>query len=59
VLRDRERDLLAQKTGRQQEWAAAHPDLTSLAERVQQLSDEVSRLRGLLRQHGIDEGDAA
>jgi hypothetical protein len=54
ALRDRERQLLAAKTTRQQEWEAAHPDLASLAEQVQRLSDEVERLRGLLRQHGIE-----
>jgi ATP-dependent Clp protease ATP-binding subunit ClpA len=59
-LRDRERQLLADKSTRQQEWEAAHPDLASLAEQVQRLSGEVERLRGLLRQHGIDpEGKTA
>jgi ATP-dependent Clp protease ATP-binding subunit ClpA len=53
-LRDRERQLLAGRTTRQHEWEAAHPDLASLAEQVQRLSGEVERLRGLLRQHGID-----
>jgi len=33
-----------------------HPDLPSLAEKVRQLSEEVERLRGLLRQDGP--GDA-
>jgi ATP-dependent Clp protease ATP-binding subunit ClpC len=56
-LRDRENQLLAGKTARQQEWEAAHPDLASLAEQVQRLSDEVERLCGLLRQHGIDPED--
>jgi ATP-dependent Clp protease ATP-binding subunit ClpC len=36
---------------------AAHPDLASLAEEVQRLSGEVERLRGLLRQHGIEPED--
>lgn len=53
VLRDRERELLDQTAERLGKWAAAHPDLASLAERVQQLSDEVERLRAVLRQHGI------
>ncbi len=53
-LRDRESQLLAGKTARQQQWQAAHPDLASLAEQVQRLSGEVDRLRALLRQHGID-----
>jgi hypothetical protein len=33
-LRDRERQLLADKTARQQQWEAAHPDLASLAEQA-------------------------
>jgi ATP-dependent Clp protease ATP-binding subunit ClpA len=59
ALRDRERQLLADKAARQQEWAAAHPDLTSLAERVQQLGEEIGQLRGLLRQDGIEPDDGA
>jgi ATP-dependent Clp protease ATP-binding subunit ClpA len=38
---------------------AGQPDLPSLAERVRVLSDEVERLRGLLRQHGIQPRDGA
>jgi len=46
VLRDRERQLLNDKAARVQEWAAL-PFLT----------DEVERLRDLLRRHGIDPRD--
>ena len=53
-LRNRERQLLADKTARQQQWEVAHPDLASLAEQVQRLSGDMERLRALLRQHGID-----
>ena len=56
-LRDRENQLLADKTARQHQWQAAHPDLASLAEQVQRLSGEVERLQGLLRQHGIEPED--
>jgi ATP-dependent Clp protease ATP-binding subunit ClpA len=56
-LRDRERQLLADKTARQQQWEATHPDLASLAEQVQRLTGEVERLRDLLRQHGIQPED--
>jgi len=56
-LRDRETQLLADKTARQHQWEATHPDLASLAEQVQRLSGEVERLRGLLRQHGIEPED--
>jgi len=52
VLRDKEKQLLDEKRSSQQEWAATHLDLPSL-------SDEVERLRGLLRQHGIDPQDGA
>jgi Clp amino terminal domain, pathogenicity island component/UvrB/uvrC motif len=56
-LRDRGKQLLAEKAARQQDWAAAHPDLPSLAESFQRLSSEVERLRALLRQHGIEPED--
>ena len=56
-LRNREKELLASKAARQEQWAAGHPALPVLAERVQQLIDEIERLRGLLRQHGIDPQD--
>jgi ATP-dependent Clp protease ATP-binding subunit ClpC len=59
VLRDRERQLLADKTSRQKDWAAAHPDLESLAEGLHMLSDEVGRLRGLLTQQAGKPRDGA
>jgi ATP-dependent Clp protease ATP-binding subunit ClpC len=57
-LQDREKELLAEQASRDKQWAAEHPDLPSLAEKVRQLSEEVERLRELLRQHGSqsDEG---
>jgi ATP-dependent Clp protease ATP-binding subunit ClpA len=59
ALRDRERQLRADKAARQAEWAAAHPDLLSLAEGLHRLSDEVSRLRQLLGELGIEPRDGA
>jgi ATP-dependent Clp protease ATP-binding subunit ClpC len=60
ALRDRERQLLAEKASRQQEWATAQLDLPSLAEGLHRLSGEVERLRRLLRQQGIEpKGGAA
>jgi ATP-dependent Clp protease ATP-binding subunit ClpA len=56
-LRNRERDLLASKAARERQWAAGPPALPDLAKRVQQLTDEVERLRVLLRQYGIDPQD--
>jgi ATP-dependent Clp protease ATP-binding subunit ClpC len=58
-LRDREKELLAQKADRQEQWAAAHPDLPSLAEKFRQLTDEIERLRALLRARGIEPEDGA
>jgi hypothetical protein len=48
ILRDRERQLLDERAARQQEWAS-----------LPSLSDEVERLRDLLRRHGIDPQDGA
>ena len=53
-LRDREKELLAEKASRQQQWAAVHPGLPSLAEKLRRLSDEVERLRALLREPGVE-----
>ena len=55
--RNREKELLAAKAARQEQWVAGHSALPLLAERVQQLADEVERLRAMLRQHGIDPQD--
>ena len=55
--RNREKELLAAKAARQEQWVAGHLALPLLAERVQQLADEIERLRALLREHGIDPQD--
>ncbi len=49
--------MLADKAVLQEEWAAEHPGLPSLAERCQELSGEIERLRDLLRRHGIEPED--
>ena len=59
ALRDQEKDLLAEKALRQQQWAATHPDLPALAEKVRQLSDEIAHLHALLQEHGIEPKDGA
>jgi ATP-dependent Clp protease ATP-binding subunit ClpC len=59
ALRDRERQLLAEKAARQEAWATAHLDLPAVAEELPRLNDEVNRLHGLLRQHGIEPEDGA
>jgi ATP-dependent Clp protease ATP-binding subunit ClpC len=56
-LRGREKELLAARTALEKQWAAGHPALPDLAERVQQLAEEIERFRALLRQHGIDPQD--
>jgi ATP-dependent Clp protease ATP-binding subunit ClpA len=48
ALRDREKKLLADKSALAQEWAAAHPDLPSLAETASQLRDRLDELDGRL-----------
>jgi ATP-dependent Clp protease ATP-binding subunit ClpA len=55
--RNREKELLAAKAARQEQWVAGHAALPLLAERVEQLADEIERLRALLREHGIDPQD--
>jgi len=59
ALRDRERQLLADKTARQQEWASRHLDLAALAGELRRVGEEVGRLRDLLRQQGTGPQDAA
>jgi predicted ArsR family transcriptional regulator len=56
-LRDQEKQLLAAKAARREQWTAGHPAKPDLAEQYRQLADEVERLRALLRQHGIDPED--
>ena len=58
-LRDRERQLLADKSARQQAWASEHLDLASLAEELHRVGEEVGRLRDLLRDQGTGPQDGA
>ena len=53
VLRDREKELLADKDEREKEWTAG----PALADEVSRLGAELSRLRAILRDHGIEPGD--
>jgi ATP-dependent Clp protease ATP-binding subunit ClpA len=59
ALRDRERQLLAEKASRQQQWATGQLDLPTLAEAVHRLSAEVEHLRRLLRKQGVEPKDGA
>jgi ATP-dependent Clp protease ATP-binding subunit ClpC len=54
-LRDRERELIAEKDERDKVWTAG----PALADEVGRLSAELSRLRSILRDHGIEPGDGA
>src|SRR6266700_1514290 len=45
VLRNTERVLRAEKESKQRQWSATHPGLSSLAETVRRLDDEVRLLR--------------
>jgi prophage maintenance system killer protein len=53
TLRDREQQLLADKLRREREWMAG-VDVAAVVEENQRVHRELERLRGLLRQHGID-----
>jgi ATP-dependent Clp protease ATP-binding subunit ClpA len=59
ALRDRERQLLADKNARRQAWASEHLDLASLAEELRRVGEEVGRLGDLLRQQGTGPQDGA
>jgi ATP-dependent Clp protease ATP-binding subunit ClpA len=53
ALRDRERRLRADRARREREWMA-DVDVAAVTEENRRLHGEVERLRGLLRQHGIE-----
>jgi Clp amino terminal domain, pathogenicity island component/UvrB/uvrC motif len=53
ALRDREKQLLADKLRREREWTGG-VDLQAVIDENQRMHREVERLRDLLRQHGIE-----
>jgi ATP-dependent Clp protease ATP-binding subunit ClpC len=53
ALRDQERQLLARVAERERAWTAGL-DLEAVVQENQRLHGEVERLRGLLRQHGVE-----
>jgi hypothetical protein len=59
ALRDREKRLIADKDGTVQDWAAGLADRPTMSDELLRLSAELTRLRGLLREHGIEPGDGA
>jgi len=56
ALRDKEKRLLAGQASRDKSEAAG---TSSLAEDIARLSAELDRLRGMLRERGIEPGDGA
>jgi ATP-dependent Clp protease ATP-binding subunit ClpC len=54
-LREKEHELRAERKAKMQDTVAG----PTLADMVRQLRDEVARLRSVLREHGINPGDAA
>ena len=53
ALRDKEKELLAVRTSREQEWAATG-DRPSLTAEFARMNAELERLRAILRQHGLE-----
>jgi len=59
-LRDKERQLLAARAAREEEWKEAAAGRQPLVKEFGRVNAELDRLRALLRQHGIEPGgDAA
>jgi ATP-dependent Clp protease ATP-binding subunit ClpA len=58
ALRDKEKQLLDRRDGRKEEWSQAAPERPSLARELARVNAELERLRAILREHGIEPGDA-
>src|SRR6267378_6104772 len=58
-LRDQEKQLLAARAGRDAEWAEVAAGRVPLAQELGRVKAELERLRGVLREHGIEPGDDA
>ena len=56
ALGEREKQLLAERAGREQEWAGSAAGRRSLAKELDRLNAELERLRAILREHGIEPG---
>jgi ATP-dependent Clp protease ATP-binding subunit ClpC len=59
ALRDQEKQLIAAKESKEQEWAVGTGERTSMADDFLRLQDELGRLRTLLRDQGIEPGNGA
>ena len=59
ALRDKEKQLLADRADREKEWAGSAAGRRTVAKELDRLNTELERLRATLREHGIEPGDAA
>ena len=59
ALRDKEKQLLADRADREKEWAGSAAGRRTVARELERLGTELERLRATLRQHGIEPGDDA
>ena len=57
--RDKEKQLLAARAGREKEWTEPAAGRLSLARELDRVNAELERLRTILREHGIEPGDDA
>ena len=59
ALRDKEKQLLADRAEREKEWARSAAGRRTVARELDRLNTELERLRATLREHGIEPGDAS
>ena len=57
ALRDKEKQLLADRADREKEWAGSAAGRRTVARELDRLNTELERLRATLREHGIEPGD--
>ena len=58
ALRDKEKQLLADRADREKEWAGSAAGRGTVATELDRLNTELERLRAALRVHGIEPGEA-
>ncbi len=58
ATRDKETRLLAARAAREKEWTRAAAGRPPLASELGQVNAELDRLRAILREHGMEQGDA-